>query len=103
MAVTDYYIKRFRGDNYPIEVTIKKNGTPVDLSNATVKLTIGLDTPVTTTGTVTDASGGVVQFDFNQSAVGTAGRFVYDIQVEDGGIITTYVKDIFELLEDITV
>ena len=103
MAVTDNSIKRFRGDNYPLIVTLKENGTPVDLSTATIKLTIGLDTPVTTTGTVTDASGGVVQFDFDQSAVGTAGRFAYDIQVEDGGIITTYVKDIFELLEDVTV
>ncbi len=102
MAVTNNAIKRFRGDTYPLIVTLKENGSPVDLNGSTVKMTIGLSTPVTITGTLNDAAGGVVQFDFDQASVGTAGRFSYDIQVDDGSYITTYVKDVFELVEDVT-
>ena len=102
MAVTDNTIKRFRGDTYPLVVTLSENGVAVDLSTATVTMTIGLDVPVGITATITDAAGGVAQFDFTQTEVGTAGRFSYDIQVTDGGYITTYVKDIFELVEDVT-
>ena len=102
MAATDNSIKRFRGDTYPLIVTLKENGSPVDLSTATVTMTIGLSTPASITATVTDAANGVAQFDFTQTEVGTAGRFSYDIQVEDGGYITTYVKDIFELIDDVS-
>ena len=102
MSVTDNKIERFRGDTYPLVVTLKENSVAVDLSTATVVMTIGLETPAPITATITDAPGGVAQFDFTQTEVGTAGRFSYDIQVTDGGVITTYVKDIFELLEDVT-
>lgn len=102
MAVTNNKIERFRGDTYPLIVTLSENGTAVDLGTATVQMTIGLDTPVTIEATVTDAANGVAQFDFTQTEVGTAGRFSYDIEVQDGGYITTYVKDIFELVEDVT-
>jgi len=102
MAVVDNNIKRFRGDTYPLIVTLKENGAAVNLSAATVKMTIGLETPVSITAGITDAAGGVAQFDFDQTHVGTAGRFSYDIEVQDGGYITTYVKDIFELVEDVT-
>ena len=104
MPVTDNDIKRYRGDTYPLIVTIKENKAAVDLTGATVTMTIGLSTPVSLDATVTDAAGGVAQFDFDQTHVGTAGRFAYDIQVTDAsGYITTYVKAIFELMEDVTV
>ena len=103
MSVISKLIRRFRGDTYPLSVILKENGTAVDLSTATVRMTIGLAAPITLTGTITDAAGGIVQFDFDQTAVGTAGRFNYDIEVTDGGVITTYVKDIFELIEDVTI
>ena len=89
MAVVDNSIKRFRGDTYPLIVTLKENGVAVDLSTATVTMTIGLQTPVSIIATITDAVNGVAQFDFTQTEVGTAGRFSYDIQVDDGGYITT--------------
>ena len=102
MAVIDNSIKRFRGDTYPLIVTLKENGVAVDLSTATVRMTIGLATPVTIVANITDAAGGVAQFDFDQTHVGTAGRFSYDIEVQDGGYTTTYVKDMFELIDDVT-
>ncbi len=103
MSVVSNIIKRFRGDTYPLIVTLKENSTAVNLAGSTVRMTIGLDTPSTITATITDAAGGEVQFDFTQTEVGVSGRFSYDIEVIDsGGIVTTYVKDIFELVEDVT-
>lgn len=103
MSVTDNSIKRYRGDTYPIIATLSENKTPVDLTGSTIKLTISYNTPVTITATITDAINGEVRFDFTPADVDTAGTFNYDIQVEDaGGIVTTYVKDIFELTDDVT-
>ena len=95
-------ITRFRGDTYPLIVTLKENSVAVDLSTSIVRMTIGLPTPITLTGTITDAVNGIARFDFDQDAVGVAGKFAYDIEVRDGTIVTTYVKDIFELVEDVT-
>lgn len=103
MAVVDNSITRFRGDTYPLIVTLKENSLAVDLTTAVIKMSIKYSTSITITGTVTDASNGIVQFDFEPGDVDSVGRFAYDIQVEDGGYITTYVKDIFELIEDIII
>lgn len=102
MAVIDNSIKRFRGDTYPLIVTLTENDVAVDLTTAEVKMTIGLTVPVSIVASLLDATAGVAQFEFDQTHVGTAGRFSYDIQVTDGAYITTYVKDIFELVEDVT-
>ena len=95
-------IERFRGDTYPIVVTIKENSNAVDLTGCTVKMTIGYSTPVTVTGSITDAVNGIVQFNFTESDVSKVGRFEYDIQVDTGSIKTTYVRDNFILKSDLT-
>ena len=102
MSVTNNMITRFRGDNYPLIVTLKENGNPVDLTNATVRLSIGFDTVIVLTAIITDAVNGVAKFEFPVHSVDKVGRFPYDIEVNDGGYITTYVKDIFELIDDVT-
>ena len=101
MAVSNK-IERFRGDTYPLIVTLKENGAAVDLTTAVVKMTISFNISLTLTATITDAANGKVQFDFSAANVDTSGRFNYDIEVTDGGYITTYVKDSFELTEDVT-
>ena len=101
--MSDNTITRFRGDTYPLIVTLSENGVPVDLTAViSVKLTISLDTPVTILGTVTDAPNGEVTFAFDQTAIGVAGIFEYDIQAEDASYVTTYVRETFRLLEDLT-
>lgn len=102
MAVINNEIKRYRGDTYPIIATLKENSIPVDLTNSTVKLTIGYNIPVTIIGNITDATNGVVQFEFGAAEVAVVGRFKYDIQAETGSYVTTYVKDNFILTDDIT-
>ena len=103
MAASDNKITRFRGDTYPLVITLKENGVAVDLSGATVRMTIGLDTSVLCDADITDATDGIAQFNFDESHVGNVGIFSYDIQVISGGFITTYVKDEFELIQDVTI
>ena len=104
MPVIGNEITRFRGDTYPLIVTIKENGVPVDISTAVTKMTIAfLDTPSETIiGTNVDGSAGKVRFDFTPETVDVVGKFFYDIQVDGDGYKTTYVKDIIIFLKDVT-
>lgn len=104
MASIDYSIPRFRGDTYPIVFNLEDKGVIVDLQGAVVKMTIAFKDPgpLTIIGTIMDASGGKVRFDFTEEQVDQIGKFFYDIQVIDGGHTTTYVKDIMEFKRDVT-
>lgn len=103
MAVDENDIKRYRGDTYPLIVAIKENKVPVDLSKSTVTMTIDVLPPVRITGNVTEPLDGKVRFNFDERSVGKAGKFNYNIQVNDGNYTTTYVKALFVLMKDITV
>ena len=94
-------IERFRGDTYPLIVTLKENGNPVDLSSSTVTMSLKMGTLISIVATVTDAVAGISRFDFSESIVSTEGKFKYDISVDDGSHITTYVKDDFVLVGDV--
>ena len=98
-------ITRFRGDTYPIVAIIKESGVPIDLSTAVSKLTIAFtdpDSPVTIIGTNVDGSVGKVEFAISTEIAANAGKFFYDIQVDNGGYKTTYVKSIIEFEKDVT-
>ncbi len=103
MATAETTITRYRGDTYPLVVTLKENGVAVDLSGATVNMSLALPIAVVITATITDAANGEAQFEFTQAHIGEVGRFVYDINVDDGTYITTYVKGILELTSDVVV
>ena len=108
MPVIENEITRFRGDTYPLIVTIKENGIAVDISTAVTKMTIAfidedkVSAPVTIIGTNVDGSLGRVSFAFIPEVVNVVGKFFYDIQVDSGGYKTTYVKDIIIFLRDVT-
>ena len=104
MDIQDNEIVRFRGDTYPIIVTIKENGIPIDLSTALSKMTIAFtdSDPVTIIGTNITESVGMVRFDFTDDVVDNVGKFFYDIQVDSGGYKTTYAKNIIIFLRDVT-
>ncbi len=97
-------ITRFRGDTYPIIITIKENGVPLDLSTAVSKMTIAFtdSPPVTIIGTNVTESVGAARFEFSDDIADNVGKFFYDVQVEDGGYRTTYTKNIINFIRDIT-
>ena len=104
MEEVDYSIRRFRGDTYPIVFSLVDKGIIVDLQGAVVKMTIAFrdPEPLTIVGTIMDDVGGKVRFDFTSEMVDQIGKFFYDIQVVDGGHVTTYVKDIIDFVRDVT-
>jgi len=104
---------RSRGDTEPLVITIKKDGTAIDVSGWSFKFTVdpSSDPTVDTanlfqlTGTfVTDGTDGQVQF--SPSAVQmdiTPDIYFYDIERTDGaGKIRTIMSGQFEVLQDIT-
>ncbi len=96
-------IQRFKGDTYPLVVTLKVNNTVVDLTGATTEMHIvGQSKNLTIVGTSATPTNGSVSFAFLDADVDTAGAYEYDIEVTDsGGLITTFVKGEFSLVEDV--
>ena len=99
MALLEY----FRGDSFPIEVTLTRDGA-WSLSGSTVKMSMVFsDTTVhTATGTITDFSNKVVEFVPVIAAVATARQGTFDVQVDDGTSIITHMRGTVRVLQDVT-
>ncbi|MDQ1341175.1 MAG: hypothetical protein QG567_2333 [Campylobacterota bacterium] len=99
-------ITRVRGDNYPIVVTLKVNGVAIDLTGSVIKLSYknknGTDAAYQIAGTITDALNGVVEFRPLATDFAIAGQYIYDIQREFFGIITTHILETLILIDDVT-
>lgn len=96
-------LKRFKNDTYPVTATLSKDGV-YDITGFTIKLStqIGTGTVYTSTGNITDAVNGNVEFILDAGAIDTAGEGTYDIEVNDGTYVYTYEKGVFEIVEDLT-
>lgn len=96
-------IERLRGDTYPETMTIMDGGEIVDVSGATVEMTIGFTTPKKLTATIIDGVTGKVSFPFTDTDTNTLGNFDYDVQVTyPSGEKATHVKANFEIIDDVT-
>lgn len=114
MAAGTYNIpNQTRGDTFKgMKITIKANGTPIDLTGASIKCSFKEGSPTgpiakalnDTTGgiTILSALGGYIQI--NQFKMDwTAGKYYYDIEITDsGGSVDTYVKGTMNLIQDIS-
>lgn len=101
--MADVLLERFRGDTFPIEATLTRDGTWT-LVGSTVKMSFKFDDGVTHTftGTVTDYPNKIVEFVPTASAVGTARVGVFDIQVDDGTYVATHVRGTVRILQEVT-
>ncbi len=108
-------IEYYRGDSYPIELTIKNNGTQevIDITGFSFILTVdSLREPrdettqiFTTTGIIdADPSTGKVSFTLSSSQTNLSSKtYYYDIQMIDtDGNIRTIAKNQLQILQDIT-
>ena len=99
-------ITRVRGDNYPIVVTLKINGVAIDLTGSVIKLSYknkrGDVAASQIVGTITNALNGVVEFRPLVTDFTIAGQYIYDIQREFSGIITTHILETLTLIDDVT-
>lgn len=112
MAETVANLTRRRGDTYPIDLSVvDTEGSPVDITGATFKLTVSSEeAPTDTTGqlfqvagSIVNAAAGTVTFAPSASNTDAVGTYYYDIEMtDDAGVITTLVTGEFILLQDIT-
>jgi hypothetical protein len=98
-------LTRFRGDNYPINVTFQENNRVINVTNAIAKLSYkadGTDQFKTITGQVVNGPSGRVSFFPEPDDFQDVGVFRYDIELDRAGIITTFVQDKIVIKDDIT-
>lgn len=100
---TSVDIKRYKNDTYPVFAKLSKDGS-YDITGFTVKLSvqIGTGSVYTSTGSITDAVNGEVNFALDPALILETGKGTYDIEVNDGTYIYTYERGVFEILEDLT-
>lgn len=94
-----------------VEFILEENGSPIDLTGASIRMMLKLtpqdDAALTVFTpsdglTITDAVNGIFQFDEQVISV-DAGEYFYDIEVTDsGGKVTTYVSGRWIICQDIT-
>lgn len=113
MSSNSAAITFFRGDSYPILVTLrdKSTGQPLNLTGATLILTVDtlVDPPDATTkifaltGTLSATpADGTVSFTPTSANTATVGQYWYDVQLAQGGTVRTVVKNRFTITQDIT-
>lgn len=96
-------IIRYRGDNYPIEAKLTRNGA-WSLDGSTVVLTVVFADGITHTivGTVMDEANKIVSFIPTSAIINTVRDGTYDIQVDDGNFIYTHLSGDISIISDIT-
>lgn len=114
MARIQNPITIYRGDSYPIVLTIKDSATslPLDLTSCSLLLTVDtLENPPDATTKVfqvvgvldADPTTGVVVFTPTTADTAVAGDYYYDVQLTDAdGNVRTIVKSTFTVTMDIT-
>jgi len=98
-------ITRTRGDNYPIEATIKINGVVVNLTGSVLVFSYIKDdevTPSAIAGVIVSPTAGTVMFTPTVTDFTKAGTYRYDIQRISGGVVTTHAIDTLILIDDVT-
>jgi hypothetical protein len=102
-----------RGDTWDgiNSITISVNGSPINLTGASVKMEFrqSLDSPVVLTLSTTDnsiivtnAAGGVISIPAKKIEIPFA-KYLYDLQVTySSGVVKTYMSGTWEITPDIT-
>ena len=95
-------IVRFRGDTYSVEAVLTKDDIAVDFTDGTTaKFSFVKGSIQDTVDGLNGTANGEISFPFPADV--KAGIYKYDIQVTGtSGEIRTYVKDVLEILGDIT-
>jgi len=106
-------IHYYRGDSYPYVayVTDTDTGNPIDLTAATLTMTVDSSKNpsddstklFTVTGVLVDAANGEASFTPSTTNNDLSpGTYYYDIQIEQGTVVRTLVKDKYVITQDIT-
>jgi hypothetical protein len=92
----------YHGDTWSQTFRLKQDTTPVDLTGATVvSWAAGPGGVVTLTAFVTNPTGGELQLSAVAGLLHT-GSYVYDVEVTQGGAVTTWVRGTLVVAADVT-
>lgn len=96
-------IQRFLNDTYPVVARLSVNGD-YDISgfSFTFHTKLKNESVYSTPGIIEDAENGKVSFALVSGSTGSVGKGHYDIEGTDGTYIYTFVKDIYEVVEDVS-
>jgi len=87
-------LKREAGDNYSINAVIQINNTPIDITGSTIMFYYTKsDVTKSITGSIIDASKGIVKFSPTNQDFLETGTYVYKIKRTKNGITTTHLKN----------
>ena len=102
-----------KGDTFKaINFTLDEDGTPVDLTGASIRMMVKLNATDTNFALeVSTSSGGMLitdaangAFTFEEQIIDIdAAKYVYDIEITDtNGNVNTYIKGSWHILQDVT-
>ena len=96
-------LERFRGDTYPVEATLTRDGDWT-LDGSVVKMTFEFNDKIEHTfiGTVTDLVNHIVEFEPTGDAVNKVRQGRFDIQVDDGFYVATHISGQVHIVNDVT-
>jgi hypothetical protein len=98
-------LKPYRGDSWSQTFRLKRDGTPVNLTGATVESEARLANDAATTPlvvTIADAASGLITLRLPVGGL-PVGGYVYDVEVaEPGGTITTWIRGRLTVTRDVT-
>lgn len=105
-------ITRYRGDTWGPEFAIQQSGAAYDITDHSFKLSVNPSrTPADATaqefqvtGSIVDATGGIVKFPLGSSeAALDPGTYYYDVQeTDDAGAVRTIIVGTWTVTQDIT-
>lgn len=90
-------IERYRGDTYPERATMTVDGAPLDLSGKTVRMHVYAGSEIVIDGEVADAAAGKVEFSMADVSTLDKDRYTFEIKVDDGTYVTTFLREILEI------
>ena len=101
--MAEIILERYRGDTFPIEATLSRNGTWTLVG--AVKMTFKFDDDVLHTfdGTIVSSTDHIVTFIPTAEAIETVRSGIFDIQVNDGSYIYTHLKGTVDIIGDVTI
>lgn len=106
-----YFFERHRGDSKPFEITIEVDGTAEDITGWTFRMTVSSDENPTDntnrqfelTGSITDATNGVVQFVPSTVQMDLDPEtYWFDIEATVSGVVETIKKGRLLVIQDIS-
>jgi len=107
MITTKQNFDRFKGDSYPIKITLNKNKSEaLDITGATITLkvatAVGTSIEKTFNAVILEPLNGIAEFQFLTTSFDTVGSFKYEIElITSLGVQYTIATGVIKINQDL--